>query len=81
MKAIIKIRKVIDIPEDVFKYLSIKAVEKGTNLKSYIEDLLVKDFEDMDDSSTYAYLSKTRPEGHEMLTKDEQKTFEEKYGL
>ena len=29
-------RKVIDIPEDVFRYLSIKAVAQGTNLKRYI---------------------------------------------
>ena len=33
-------RKIIDLKEDTFKTLSIRAVQKGTNLKKYIEDLL-----------------------------------------
>lgn len=74
-------RKVIDIPEDIFRFLSIKAAANGTNLKKYIERLLVKDVEDMDDSETYAYLSKTRPEGHIMLSDEEQEAFEKKYDL
>lgn len=77
-------RKVIDIPEDIFRYLSIKAAASGTNLKKYIEGLLAKDvedLEDMDDSETYAYLSKTRPEGHIMVDDKEQQEFEEWLGL
>ena len=40
-------RKIIDIPEDIFRYLSVKAAMQGTNLKRYIEGLLAKDVEDM----------------------------------
>ncbi len=76
-----KKRKVIDIPEDVFKYLSIKAASNGTNLKKYIEMLLAKDVEDIDDSETYKYLCKSRPEGQVLLTDKEQTEFEKKYGL
>lgn len=36
-------RKLIDLDEAVFKALSIKAIEQGTNLKSYIESLCIKD--------------------------------------
>ena len=69
-------RKIIDIPEDVFRYLSIKAASNGTNLKRYIENLLKKDVEDMDDNAAYAYLSKEKPDGHIMVGKEEKKDFE-----
>ena len=56
-------RKIIDIPEDIFRYLSVKAAMQGTNLKRYIEGLLAKDVEDMlagmDDNDAYRWLSKT----------------------
>jgi len=74
-------RKVIDIPEDIFRYLSIKAAASGTNLKNYIENLLAKEVEEMDDSETYAYLSKTRPEGHVMISDEEKQKFEEWLGV
>ena len=55
-------RKIIDIPEDIFRYLSVKAAMQGTNLKRYIEGLLAKDVEDMlagmDDNDAYRWLSK-----------------------
>ena len=57
-------KKLIDIPENVFRNLSIKAAANGTNLKKYIENLLVKDATDIDDNKIYAYLSNTIPEGH-----------------
>ena len=69
-------RKIIDIPEDVFRYLSIKSASNGTNLKRYIENLLKKDVEDMDDNAAYAYLSKEKPDGHIMVGKEEKKDFE-----
>ena len=31
-------RKIIDLKDDTFKTLSIMAIQKGTNLKNYIED-------------------------------------------
>lgn len=74
-------KKIIDIPEDVFLNLSIKAASYGTNLKKYIETLLEKDAEDMEDNSTYAYLSKTKPEGHVMVSGKEKKEFEEWLGV
>lgn len=70
-----KKRKVIDIPEDVFKYLSIKAATRGTNLKKYIESLLAKDVEDIDDSETYRQLLKSDPDGLLPASKEEQKEF------
>ena len=56
-------RKNIDIREDVYRFLSIKAAASGTNLKSYIESLLEKDVEDMDEAATYQYLCTVRPDG------------------
>ena len=78
-------RKVIDIPEDVFRYLSIKAVAQGTNLKRYIESLLAKDVEDMvaamNDSEAYAWLLKHEPDGMVAVGEKEQEEFERKLGI
>ena len=74
-------RKLIDIPEYVFQALSIKAAAMGTNLKKYIEDLLVREMEDMEDAEVYKYLVSTRPEGKIMLSESEQDEFERKMGL
>ena len=70
-------RKLIDIPEDVFQTLNLKATAMGTNLKKFIEDLLIRESEDMDDAELYKYLVATRPEGKVMLNADEKKDFEE----
>ena len=40
-------RKIIDIREDVYRFLSIKAAASGTNLKNYIESLLEKEAKPM----------------------------------
>lgn len=69
-------RKLIDIPEDVFQVLSVKAAAMGTNLKKYIEDLLVKDMEDMEDAALYRHLVASRPEGKIPLSKEEHDEFE-----
>lgn len=69
-------RKLIDIPENVFQALSIKAAAMGTNLKRYIEDMLVREMEDMDDAEIYKYLVSTRPEGKVMLNAQEKEDFE-----
>ena len=69
-------RKLIDIREDVFQALSIKAATMGTTLKKYIEDLLIKEVEGMDDAAVYKYLSSTRPDGKVMLNNQEQEDFE-----
>ena len=70
-------RKLIDIPEDVFETLNLKAASMGTKLKKYIEDLLIRESEDMDDAELYRYLVATRPEGKIMLNSEEKKDFEE----
>ena len=69
-------RKLIDIPENVFQALSIKAAAMGTNLKRYIEELLRREVEDMEDAEVYRYLVATRPEGKVMLDEKEQADFE-----
>ena len=74
-------RKLIDIPEDVFRALSIRAAAMGTNLKKLIEDILIREANDMDDAEVYKYLSATRPEGKVMLSDSEQEEFERKMGI
>lgn len=70
-------RKLIDIPENVFQALNLKAAAMGTNLKKYIEELLIRESEDMDDAEVYKYLVSTRPEGKIMLNAEEKKDFED----
>ena len=74
-------RKLIDIPENVFQALTIKAAAMGTNLKKYIEELLVQEAEEMDDAEVYKYLVATRPEGKIMLNEQEQDDFMHKHKL
>ena len=74
-------RKLIDIPEDVFRTLNIKAAAMGTSLKKLIEDILTREAEDMDDVEVYKYLVATRPEGKVMLSETEQEEFERRMGL
>lgn len=71
-------RKVIDIPADTFRFLSIKAASKGMNLKKYIENLLQKDVEDleaMDDNNLYSHLIQNIPDGLVPADKNEQDEF------
>ena len=74
-------RKNIDIREDVYRFLSIKAAASGTNLKNYIEALLEKEVEDMDEAATYQYLCNVRPDGDVELSEEETKDFEDWLGL
>lgn len=69
-------RKLIDIPDSVFRALSVKAASVGLNLKNYIEQLLVDDANEMDDAEIYRYLSATRPQGKVMLDDNEKSDFE-----
>ena len=85
METIVTKRKVIDIPEDVFKCLSVKAAAQSTNLKRYIENLLVKDAEEMlasmDDDKAYKWLSENDPEGLEPASTEEQMKFRKWLGI
>lgn len=74
-------RKIIDLNENTFKTLSIMAIQKGTNLKNYIEELLNDIAEDYEDAKIYAQLSKEQPEGHIPVSKEEQEEFEKWLGV
>lgn len=74
-------RKIIDLNEDTFKTLSIMAIQKGTNLKKYIEDVLNELAENYEDAKLYAKLSKEHPEGLTPVSKKEQEEFEKWLGV
>lgn len=74
-------RKLIDIPEDVFRTLSIKASTLGLNLKKYIENLLIEDANEMEDAELYRYLIAKYPEGKVKLTETEQEDFMKRNGI
>ena len=74
-------RKIIDLNEDTFKTLSIMAIQKGTNLKKYIEDVLNDLAENYEDTKLYAKLSKEYPEGNVMLNEQEKADFEKWLGI
>ena len=74
-------RKLIDIPDEVFKTLNLKAAAMGTNLKKLIEDIISQEASDMEDAEVYRYLVSTRPEGRQMLSEHEQEDFEKLMGI
>lgn len=74
-------RKIIDLNEDTFKVLSIKAAEEGTNLKALIEKSLDELAENIRDSQLYSYLLRTYPEGKEIVSNKEKEEFESWLGL
>lgn len=57
------------------------AIQKGTNLKNYIETLLNEIAEDYEDAKIYATLSKECPEGLTPVSKEEQEEFEKWIGV
>ncbi|WP_167616936.1 hypothetical protein [Maribellus sediminis] len=76
-----KKRKVIDLDENTFRILSIRAAAKGTNLKNLIENSLKSMADNLEDSELYSYLLDVDPEGKEYLNKAEQQAFEKEMGL
>ena len=74
-------RKNIDIPEPVFKILSIKAAAAGTNLKRYIESILQREAENIDEKALYAYLCQNDPDGEIPLEDARQEDFERWLGV
>ena len=74
-------RKLIDIPEDIFSILSIKAAARGLSLKKFLEAIIVREAQQMEDAELYKYLVATRPEGKIMLSPSEQEEFERKLGI
>lgn len=76
-----KKRKVIDLDENTFRVLSIKAASAGTNLKAMIEEYLKEVAEDFEDSAVYTYLSNSYSKGKVMLDDNEKKDFENWLGV
>lgn len=74
-------RKLIDIPDDVFGALSIRAASMGLSLKKYIENLLMQEADEMDDAEVYKYLASNRPDGKVMLNEQEQDDFLRRHKL
>jgi len=77
-------RKLIDIPVGALHTLSIKASIEGTNVKNYIERLLLNEadkIERLTDYKIYKSLLETDPEGKQYLTKEETLNFEKRLGL
>ena len=74
-------RKIIDLNEDTFKTLSIMAIQKGTNLKKYIEDVLNELAENYEDAKLYAKLSKENPDGNIMLNEQDKADLENWLGV
>lgn len=69
-------RKIIDIPEDTFRNLSIMAAAEGKNLKSFIENLLISQAKVISDEYIYQELLKTDLEGKMMASENETREFE-----
>jgi len=76
-----KKRKNIDIPIDIFQNLSIRAVSEGRSLKSFIENLLVMEANEVSDEEMYHFLVKNKPQGNVYLNTTEQNEFENWLGL
>ena len=74
-------RKQIDLDSTTFKSLSVMAAHEGKSLKALIEKKLKEIAEDYEDSLTYSFLSKTRPEGKIILTGEEKEDFEKFLGV
>lgn len=74
-------KKLIDLKDDTFKTLSVMAVQCGTNLKKFIENILDRVAEDYDDKLLYDYLSKTEPKGNQPLSDSEHAEFENWLGV
>jgi hypothetical protein len=78
---VIKKRKVIDLDEQTFRILSIKAASTGTNLKVLIERMLSNMAENIEDADLYKFLIQTDPDGKKILNKEEQDAFENWLGI
>jgi hypothetical protein len=77
-------RKLIDIPSGALHTLSIKASIEGTNVKKYIERLLLLEadkIESQTDYKIYKSLLESDPDGKQYLTKEEAFNFEKRIGL
>lgn len=76
MNSISAKRKLIDIPEDTFRKLSIMAAAEGKSLKVFIENLLIAEASFINDEDIYRELLVSEPEGKIPASTEEQNAFE-----
>ena len=69
-------RKLIDIPDDTFRKLSIMAAAEGNSLKAFIENLLITEANFVNDEEIYRELLQSEPDGKIMASVEEQGAFE-----
>ena len=69
-------RKLIDIPDDTFRKLSIMAAAEGNSLKAFIENLLITEASFVNDEEIYRELLQSEPDGKIMASVEEQGAFE-----
>ncbi len=69
-------RKLIDIPDDTFRKLSIMAAAEGNSLKSFIENLLIAEASFVNDEDIYRELVVSEPDGKVTASVEEQVAFE-----
>lgn len=69
-------KKLIELPEETLRKLSILAVSEGKSLKAFIENLLIAEAKTMSDEDLYKHLIQTRPEGKEYISGKEKEDFE-----
>lgn len=69
-------RKLIDIPDETFRKLSIMAAAEGNSLKAFIENLLITEASFVNDEEIYRELLLAEPEGKIIVSADEQNAFE-----
>ncbi len=69
-------RKLIDIPDDTFRKLSIMAAAEGNSLKSFIENLLIAEASFVNDEDIYRELVVSEPDGKVIASDEEHVAFE-----
>ena len=69
-------RKLIDIPDDTFRKLSIMAAAEGNSLKAFIENLLITEASFVNDEEIYRELLQSEPDGKIMASVEEHGAFE-----
>ena len=77
-------RKLIDVPVDALRLLSVKAAIDGTSVKKFIEKMIVIEAEKIEataDEALYQNLLDTDPDGKVYLTASEAALFEKRLGL
>jgi len=75
-----KKRKIIDLPEETFRALSILASANGTNLKSFIETLLDNEAKILKEEQIYKVFL-TDPDAQEIVSTEEKLSFENWLGV